>query len=237
MSIHRRDTFLANISRKLGRPRPSKPTSLTLPYDTHHQVLSKASADELVAQFKSYSESALGMAVEVVRSKDFTDHFYRTCQHYLTNRDQEVVLASCKRLAQLINTQTLVERGLRLYHWDARSGYETNIKHAEQARIGVVFAEQALTESGTLVLSNTPEQGRAISLLPEVTLFIVAKSTLVPRMTQAMEQLHDQAAKGARMPSCINLISGPSSTADIELIKVVGVHGPLQVCTLILDDL
>lgn len=50
------------------------------------------------------------------------------------------------------------------------------------------------------------------------------------------DQLHQKAQAGERMPSCINIISGPSSTADIELIKVVGVHGPVKAVYLIIED-
>ena len=48
--------------------------------------------------------------------------------------------------------------------------------------------------------------------------------------------LHQKAEQGERMPSCINIISGPSATADIELVKVVGVHGPIKVVYLLIDD-
>ncbi|WP_171548136.1 LUD domain-containing protein, partial [Shigella flexneri] len=45
------------------------------------------------------------------------------------------------------------------------------------------------------------------------------KSTILPRVAQLAEKLHQKAQAGERMPSCINIISGPSSTADIELIR------------------
>ncbi|MDU3049469.1 MAG: lactate utilization protein C, partial [Escherichia coli] len=68
------------------------------------------------------------------------------------------------------------------------------------------------------------------------SLFILRKSTILPRVAQLAEKLHQKAQAGERMPSCINIISGPSSTADIELIKVVGVHGPVKAVYLIIED-
>lgn len=62
------------------------------------------------------------------------------------------------------------------------------------------------------------------------------KRSLPHSVAQLAEKLHQKAQAGERMPSCINIISGPSSTADIELIKVVGVHGPVKAVYLIIED-
>ncbi|HDS1118199.1 TPA: lactate utilization protein C, partial [Pluralibacter gergoviae] len=119
--------------------------------------------------------------------------------------------------------------------WDPARG-EENLALAARAKIGVTFAEYGLTESGGVVLFSGPERGRALSLLPETSLFVLKKSTILPRVAQLASRLHQMAQAGERMPSCINLIGGPSSTADIELIKVIGVHGPVNAACLIVED-
>ena len=76
-----------------------------------------------------------------------------------------------------------------------------------------------------------------MSLLPQNPIFVVKKSAILPRLGMLSKKLHERFAAGTPMPSCINLVGGPSSTADIELVKVVGVHGPLKAVYLVIEDL
>ena len=58
----------------------------------------------------------------------------------------------------------------------------------------------------------------------------------MPRTTQAFEMLGAmQKEDPANIPANVVLISGPSNTADIELIRVNGAHGPLQVTYILVD--
>lgn len=86
------------------------------------------------------------------------------------------------------------------------------------------------------MLYSSPNNGRSVSLLPPISVVVLKRSTIQPRIAQVAKVLHQKAEQGERMPSCINIISGPSATADIELVKVVGVHGPIKVVYLLIDD-
>ena len=79
----------------------------------------------------------------------------------------------------------------------------------------------AIAETGTLVLQNLPGQGRrATTLVPDVHLCVVREADVVATVPEAMRQL--QAT--AELPT--TFVSGPSATADIEMTRIKGVHGP-----------
>ena len=82
-------------------------------------------------------------------------------------------------------------------------------------------ATLAIAETGTLVLQNVPGQGRrAATLVPDFHLCVLRVADIVATVPEAVRRL----AQTATLPT--TFISGPSATADIEMTRIKGVHGP-----------
>jgi L-lactate dehydrogenase complex protein LldG len=87
---------------------------------------------------------------------------------------------------------------------------------------GVLTASTvAIAETGTIVLQNVPGQGRrAPTLIPDYHLCVVRAEDVVETVPEAMARL------AATASLATTFVSGPSATADIEMTRIKGVHGP-----------
>jgi len=94
-----------------------------------------------------------------------------------------------------------------------------------EADVGVTGVDAAVAETGTLVLSWGPGRRRSTPLVPPVHVALVPLSRLVATYADAIGVL----AAMDPAPSGMQLVTGPSRSADIEMKLVKGVHGPGQV--------
>jgi L-lactate dehydrogenase complex protein LldG len=83
--------------------------------------------------------------------------------------------------------------------------------------------------SGSIALQHGPAEGRRIlTLLPDYHLCIIEAGQVVETLPEAFARLD---------PSCpVTFFSGPSATADIEMTRIKGVHGPRFLDVLLVRD-
>jgi L-lactate dehydrogenase complex protein LldG len=85
----------------------------------------------------------------------------------------------------------------------------------------VTLCTVAIAWTGTIGLTHGAGEGaRRLTLLPDRHLCIVRADQVVETVPEAFERLASSATP------LVTLISGPSATADIEMTRIRGVHGP-----------
>ncbi len=88
----------------------------------------------------------------------------------------------------------------------------------------------AIAETGSVVLQDVAGQGRrAVTLVPDYHLCVVRVADVVETVPEAFERL--RATEGL----ATTFFSGPSATADIEMTRIKGVHGPRFLDVVLVD--
>lgn len=236
-TIQNRDVFLDNIAKQLGRERKINVQLPKWKYNPQEEYLKGASPDDLLAAFKA-NGTGINCEVIVTNTNEVAGAVYDSIKKLgggpvVTWKDQRY--EELFRLGGLLN-EKLPAENVDVFEWNHELGRE-NIEKANTANVGITISEITLAESGTVVVYSDKDRGRTVNFLPENSVVLVPKSSIVPRMTQATQIIREKVKNGEVLPSCINYITGPSKSSDIEMKLVVGVHGPVRVKFIVVEDL
>ncbi len=107
-----------------------------------------------------------------------------------------------------------------------------------EAKVGITGANAITAEEGAVLLLHNEGNVLEVMWRPKKHIILAGIDKIYPNIDEAinMAKLQTFFATGSIITSYINIISGPSKTADIEKKLYKGIHGPEEVCLILVDN-
>jgi L-lactate dehydrogenase complex protein LldG len=118
------------------------------------------------------------------------------------------------------------EKGITLIQEDLH-------RHLGGIDMGLTLVDFGIADTGTLVLASNGEQLRLATMISEIHVAVLPVSRL---KASAFDIEAELAGAMAKPPGYLAFITGASRTADIERVLALGVHGPLALHILLVED-
>ena len=145
---------------------------------------------------------------------------------YLLARNVRSVAVQSSPLAQDI--------ALQLDGFDVSSAANLDRLELERCDCALLEARSLLADTGSAMVILNNSQDRVLPYLPRTCAIVAELDSLHATFTpQALDCIADAAAAGARGEALI--VTGPSRTADIEKVLVLGAHGPEALVVFIVE--
>jgi L-lactate dehydrogenase complex protein LldG len=214
-----RDRMLATI--KVGVARSptrdvAKPTPLV-------PQRGQRTGRDLVDLFRTQAEAASATVVEVKSAKDVP----AAVTDYLKGRNlpAQVKLAPDPRVAGL--------------DWKSQPLLETSSGASDGTDLASVTPVlSGIAETGTLFVHSGAPTPNTLHFLPETHIAVLYRDELVGTYEEAWGALRKKfgadLSNGA-MPRTVSLVTGPSRSADIGKILLMGAHGPKRLHIILVD--
>ncbi len=101
--------------------------------------------------------------------------------------------------------------------------------------VGLSRAFAGVAETGTLVLRSGADSPTTVNFLPDTHIVAVRAEEIAGGFEEVWERLR-ASLNGRSVPRTVNLITGPSRTADIEQTLQLGAHGPRKLHILVVTN-
>jgi L-lactate dehydrogenase complex protein LldG len=138
------------------------------------------------------------------------------------------------------NLPMMIRRGsdprLEAMPWSRERTLDVSIGPSDGAQlVAVSHAFGAVAESGTLMLLSGPDNPTTLNFLPDTHIIIVDAKDIVGDYETLWRRLRVRYGEG-EMPRAVNLITGPSRSADIGQTLILGAHGPRRLHVMVVGE-
>jgi len=201
------------------QPQLRRGGKMTINSDLQRLFTEKAQAVSAHVQVVADRQAAFDYALELCERRrrdkgDAQDDRVTIAAPALVKEDLELLKSLCKsRKIQVL-----------------REGLRDNMRGVD---LGCTYADFGIAETGTLVINSTDEDLRLATMISDIHLALLPLSRIRQDASSLTADLQNVMTDPANFTA---FITGPSRTADIERVLAIGVHGPLELHILLLED-
>ncbi|WP_299179203.1 LUD domain-containing protein [uncultured Neptuniibacter sp.] len=216
--------ILSNIRHGLGRGSATaeqKKAAMKRIQAHKATIIPKRSQLDQAGQIKLFREMASGAAAELIDIHHLSQ-LPAAVSEWLKKHDfSTLVSASDECLNEL--------------DWAALGDIQREQRIAQSGDVASLTTSMAgIAETGTLMLYSRPESPTTLNFLPDCHLVLLKESDIVGSYEDAWNQLRRKHPDS--MPRTVNMITGPSRSADIGQKLQMGAHGPCVLVIFVLKD-
>lgn len=220
-----RDTLFASIRRSLGvtGEEPARRAAVAARIEKHPRGVIPARGQlpsaERIKLFAQMVEAANGTAEILESARD--------------------VPAAVAALLRRHNLPMQVRRGddprLATLPWAEQRTLDVTTGASDGHQLAAVsHAFGGVAETGTLIMASGPDNPTTLNFLPDTHIVVIGASDIAGDYETVWQRVRERHGIDA-LPRAINMITGPSRSADIAQILILGAHGPRRLHVIIVD--
>jgi L-lactate dehydrogenase complex protein LldG len=217
-ALKSREAILSRIraERPAGDPLPRPPVPRVWPQ-------TNPTTEQLIEQFTESLEAVDGEVIRcrsIDRAKEALAELVQREQWDLVGAVEEPV---CREVVAGLKAEVV-----------AWADDRTEPRRMAEFSAGMIASKHLLADTGSCMIDCPTAERRLMCYIPPVCLIVARIDQLAENLPAAWKQIAAAAAE-TKLGGEYVFITGPSRTADIEKVMILGVHGPRRVVVLLIE--
>jgi L-lactate dehydrogenase complex protein LldG len=152
------------------------------------------------------------------------------CENKFDFAEQLISLGEQKKWKHMI----CPDKNLRNFLLSCEFPLIAEAKDYKETQAVITFCECLVARTGSILISSRQAHGRKLPAIAQAHIVVAFIHQLKEEIKDALQLMKTRYA--SKLPSMMTFITGPSKTADIELTKVTGAHGPSELFVFLIEE-